>query len=351
MLRYKTREWLPEFTKNILRQIFVSSSKSATGRIKNQPPLRGVRVIELAGLAPAPFCGLILADFGASVTRIVKPNEDALIEDCLTRGKRTIEVDLKTQQGIETVSNLCFNADILIDPYRPGVLEKLGLGSSKLLRNNGRLIIARITGYGQTGPLAQSAGHDINYVAMSGLLPTISQNRQQPFPPANLLADFAGGGLSAAFGILLAIFEREKSNKGQVIDVSMTEGLAYLGSFVNLTRHWQSFWDRDIGVFSGNYPVYRTYKAADGKFLAVGALENKFQENLFKGLKLPITSSDVENRPEYVSDLLEKEFMQKARDEWMEIFKDCDACVSPVLEMDEVGEHHHHIFRANFTFD
>ncbi|NXF89395.1 AMACR racemase, partial [Eubucco bourcierii] len=245
--------------------------------------LGGVRVLELAGLAPAPLCGMILADFGARVVRVDR-TRSASNSDVQARGKRSLALNLKRPSGVAVLKRLCRGADVLIEPFRHGVMEKLGLGPEVLLQENPRLIYARLTGFGQTGKYAKSAGHDINYLALSGVLSKLGRKDEKPYAPLNLLADFAGGGVMCAVGIVMALYERTKSGKGQVIDASMVEGVAYLSSFL-----WKSqnsmLWSRPRGenLLDSGAPFYETYKTSDGKFMAVGAIEAQFYEQLLKG--------------------------------------------------------------------
>ncbi|KAG5834091.1 hypothetical protein ANANG_G00257580 [Anguilla anguilla] len=253
--------------------------------------LAGVRVIELAGLAPAPFCGMVLADFGARVIRVDR-TKVAMAMDKQARGKQSVALNLKKPQGVAVLKRLCLQSDVV----RTGVMEKLGLGPDELLQENPRLVYARLTGFGQCGSYATSAGHDINFLAMSGLLSMLGRPADDPQPPLNLLADFAGGGLMCALGITLALLERHASGRGQVIDASMVEGAAYMGSFV-----WKSraigLWNRPRGqnMLDGGAPYYGTYLTADGKHMAVGAVEPQFYDQLLQGeraLPLPLLSHD-----------------------------------------------------------
>uniref|UniRef100_A0A7M4FDS3 Alpha-methylacyl-CoA racemase n=1 Tax=Crocodylus porosus TaxID=8502 RepID=A0A7M4FDS3_CROPO len=289
--------------------------------------LQGLRVLELAGLAPAPLCGMILADHGARVVRVERP-------------------------GAAVLRRLCRACDVLIEPFRHGVMEKLGLGPEILLCENPELIYARLTGFGQTGTYAKSAGHDINYLALSGVLSRLGRKDENPYAPLNLLADFAGGGVLCAMGIIMALYERTRSNKGQVIDASMVEGTAYLSSFL-----WKSgilgIWNRPRGenLLDSGAPFYETYKTSDGKFMAVGSIEPQFYEQLIKGLgldssKLPsqFSVSDWPEMKKVFADI----FSQKTQAEWCRIFDGTDACVTPVLSIEDAASHVHNKERGSF---
>ncbi|CAI4233088.1 unnamed protein product [Auanema sp. JU1783] len=296
--------------------------------------LKGLKVLELAGLAPVPHCGLLLADAGADVTVVEKKKSNDFVEQRLIRGKRLVQADLKSSADFKEIKDMICKSDILLDPYRPGVLEKIGLDPVKLLEENPKLIVCRLTGYGQSGPMKNEAGHDINYVGLSGLLPVISShNTKQLWPPANLLADFAGGGLTAAFAVLVAALARSSNGgKGCIIDCSMVDGLAYLGTFINMFQDVDMFWKEQYAIFKGNYPTYRTYSTKDEKSVAVGALEPQFKQILFDS----ITSK------------LEKIFLQKTREEWTQTFKGKNACVTPVLDLSDCGTHEHNSSRGTF---
>ncbi|XP_076613416.1 alpha-methylacyl-CoA racemase [Chaetodon auriga] len=316
--------------------------------------LAGVRVIELAGLAPAPFCGMILADFGAKVIRVDR-TKAAMSLDTQGRGKQSVAINLKTSEGVALLRKLCVQSDVVLEPYRKGVMEKLGLGPLDLLKENPRLIYARLTGYGQSGSYATAAGHDINYLAISGLLSRLGRSGEKPYAPLNLVADFAGGGLTCALGVVLALLERMKSGKGQVIDASMVEGAAYVGSFV-----WKSrsigMWDRSRGqnLLDSGAPFYDTYQTSDGKYMAVGALEPQFYTQLLKGLEL-----DAAELPPQMSfsdwpqlrRIFTERFASKTQADWSVIFDGTDACVTPVLSFEEVSSHPHNRERASFIKD
>lgn len=313
--------------------------------------LAGVRVLELAGLAPAPFCGMILADFGASVIRVDR-TKAAMAVDTQGRGKRSLAINLKTAAGVGLLKKLCLQSDVVLEPYRKGVMEKLGLGPQELLKENPRLIYARLTGYGQHGHSALAAGHDINYLAMSGLLSRLGRSGEKPYAPLNLVADFAGGGLTCALGILLALLERTKSGKGQIVDASMVEGAAYVGSFV-----WKSqrigMWTNPRGqnMLDSGAPFYDTYQTSDGKYMAVGAIEPQFYKELLNGLELDIaelpSQMSFDDWPQ-VRRIFTERFASKTQAEWARIFDGTDACVTPVLSFEEVSSHPHNQQRESF---
>ncbi|XP_062269150.1 alpha-methylacyl-CoA racemase isoform X1 [Platichthys flesus] len=316
--------------------------------------LAGVRVIELAGLAPAPFCGMILADFGAKVIRVDR-TKVAMALDTQARGKLSVSINLKTPKGVDLLRKLCVQSDVVLEPYRKGVMEKLGLGPQELLKENPRLIYARLTGYGQSGSYATAAGHDINYLAMSGLLSLLGRSGEKPYAPLNLVADFAGGGLTCALGIVLALLERTKSGKGQIIDASMVEGAAYVGSFIWKSRRI-GMWDRPRGenMLDSGAPFYDTYRTADGKFMAVGAIEPQFYTQLLQGLELDPaelpSQMSFSDWPE-LRRIFTERFASKSQADWSGIFDGTDACVTPVLSFDQVSSHPHNQERASFMTD
>jgi len=295
------------------------------------------------GLAPGPYCGMILADFGADVVRVDRVGAPTL--DLLARGKRSVALNMKDPKGVATLLTLVDKADVLIDPFRPGVLERLGAGPEVALARNPRLVYARLTGYGQAGPYAGMAGHDIDYIAISGALALIGRKGEKPVAPINLLGDFAGGGMACAMGIGFALFERERSGKGQVIDAAMTDGAAHLASFLFKFRavgHWSD--DRGTNLLDGAAPFYDTYRTKDGKFIAVGAIEPQFYAALLKGLGLdPKTMPDQNDRKHWAETAkrFTELFATNTRAEWCAIFDGTDACVAPVLGLGEVGDHPH----------
>ncbi|KAI8638860.1 alpha-methylacyl-CoA racemase [Parasitella parasitica] len=305
-------------------------------------PLDHITVFEMAGLAPAPFAGLIMADFGANVIRIDRST--GFNTDVLTRNKRSIALDLKNPAAIKTLLQLFKNADVLLDPFRPGVMEKLGLGPDVLLKQNPRLIYARLSGFGQLGPRSQNAGHDINYLAISGVLSLIGRQGENPFFPVNILADFAGGGLMCVMGILMALMERSKSGKGQVIDANLTAGSSYLATFPYLMQKYGLVWEGERGsnMLDGGAHFYETYRTKDGQFMAVGAIEPQFYAALLEKLNLANADSlpgqlDKESWPD-MKKKFQSIFATKTQREWCSIFDGSDACVTPVLTFKDANQ-------------
>jgi alpha-methylacyl-CoA racemase len=318
-------------------------------------PLHGIKVLEMAGLAPSPFCGMILADFGADVIVVDRLSKGApeipnvMPKNPFDRGKRSIRINLKSEQGRGVVRKMIRGADVLIEPYRPGVMEGLGLGPDQASALNSGLIYARLTGWGQKGSYKDMAGHDINYIALSGALSLFRRKGERPLPPCNVLGDFAGGGMLCAMGILLALIEKNRSGKGQVVDAAMVDGSALLVTLFYglLANHFMTL---DIGtnMLDSGAPYYQTYETADGKFMAVGAIEGRFYAHLLKGLALDPASlphqNDQAQWPEITARFAEL-FKTKTRDEWARVFEGKDACVAPVLELDEVHRHPHNMER------
>lgn len=307
------------------------------------PPLQGLKVLEFAGLAPGPFAGLLLADAGAKVLRIDRytPGVPAPTPDMLTRRKSSIAVDLKSPDGVRLIKDLAKKADIIIDPFRPGVLEKLGLGPEILCAINPRLIYGRMTGFRRDGRYAPMAGHDINYLAVSGVLSLLGRSDEKPHPPINILADFAGGGATLFQGILLAVISREKTGKGQVVEANMVDGASYLATFPRqILKTPVGDHPRGENLLDGGSPYYDTYETKDGKYMAVGALEPQFYAALIKGLGLGDQNwekrrLDREVWPE-MRRHFEEIFRSKTRSEWEKVFDGTDACCTPVLEYSEL---------------
>jgi alpha-methylacyl-CoA racemase len=318
-----------------------------------QGPLVGVRVVELAGLGPAPYCAMLLADLGADVVRVDRAGATALPMPVLDRGRRSIEVDLKHPDGVDIVRRLAARSDILLEGYRPGVLERLGLAPDELVSTNPRLVVGRMTGFGQDGPLAQRAGHDINYAALSGALAAIGPRGGAPTVPLNLVADFGGGGMLLAVGVLAALHSARATGRGQLVDAAMVEGAA---SLMSMIYGWRGLgaWslDRGSNLLDGGAPFYRTYRCADGGYVAVGAIEPEFYELLVEGLGLegrldPAGQMDA-GTWEDTHRLLEETFATRARDQWVDILH-ADACVQPVLDLDEAPAHPHNKARQTFV--
>ncbi len=322
-------------------------------------PLEGIKVIEMAGLAPSPYCGMLLADFGAHVVVVDRPTKGApeipniMEKNPFNRGKRFVRVNLKTEKGVEIIKKMIAHYDVIIEPYRPGVMESLGLGPEEALGINPSLIYARLTGWGQKGPYSLMAGHDINYIGVSGALSLFRRKGEKPLPPCNILGDFAGGGMLCAMGILLALIERNRSGKGQVIDAAMVDGAASLATFFfGLLGHGLMTLDIGTNVLDSGAPYYQTYETADGKFIAVGAIEGRFYKKLVEGLGIDPTTlpsqNDMKRWPEMIERFAQV-FKTKTRDQWMKIFEGTDACVAPVLGLDEVAHHPHNMERNLFV--
>ena len=320
-------------------------------------PLAGLKVIELAGLAPAPFACTILADLGAEVIRVdrASPGADLLgfADDPLMRSRRSIGVNTKTAEGVELVLSLAERADALIEGFRPGVAERMGIGPEQVHARNPGLVYGRITGWGQDGPLASSAGHDINYIGLAGALEPIGRQGERPVPPLNLVGDFGGGGLYLAMGVLAALYERMSSGKGQVVDASMVDGAAMLTTHMHGMRA-AGLWGggRGENMLDGGAPFYDTYETADGKYVAVGAIEMRFWEDLVKVLEL-----DPEQLPLHVDvnewprlrEILTEAIGGYTRDELVKRAEGTDACLTPVLTPDEAAQHPHNLARQTFA--
>jgi alpha-methylacyl-CoA racemase len=314
-------------------------------------PLSGVRVLELAGLAPGPFAGMMLADHGAEVLRVdrVKAVSDRPRTDVMDRGKRTVGLDLKSPEGVSAFKELVRHADVVIEVFRPGVAERLGIGPGDLHAVNERLIYGRMTGWGQDGPLAPTAGHDIDYIAVSGVLSLLGREGGKPTPPINILGDFAGGGLMLAYGVLLALFERERTGKGRVIDAAMVDGAAVLFSMFYQGVQGGFWGPRGTNLLDTGAPQYDTYETADGEYVAVGALEPQFWEEMVARMGL----TDLPDRHDKaqwpaLKARLTEEFGKRTRAEWEAVFEGSDACVSPVLSMTEAAAHPHNVARGTF---
>ncbi len=325
------------------------------GPAGGQGPLAGLRVLELAGLGPAPFAGMVLADLGADVLRVERPADAArpVPPDPLLRGRRRVGLDLKDGDHVASLLALADRADVLVEPFRPGVAERLGLGPDVCLRRNPGLVYARMTGWGQTGPLAQHAGHDIDYIAVAGVLDPLRREGGRPHAPVNLLGDFGGGGMLLVVGVLAALHERRSSGRGQVVDAAMVDGAALLSAFVHGLRA-MGMWPAEPGgnLLDGGAPFYDTYTCADGRFVAVGAIEPPFYAALLDGLgidpsELP-PQLDTASWPA-VRQRFAAVFATRTREEWQATFAGTDACVAPVLTPWEAPEHEHNRSRGVFV--
>lgn len=308
--------------------------------------LTGFRVIELAGLGPAPMGAMMLADMGAEVIRIERPGapEPRDAEPISSRGKKSVVVNLKAPAGLEFLRSLVASADVLIDPYRPGVCEKLGLGPDVCLEANPRLVFARMTGWGQGGPLAHAAGHDINYIALTGALHAVGREGEKPVIPLNLFGDMGGGGMLLVNGVLAALLEAQRSGNGQVVDVAMVDGTAQLMWMMQgLTQ--QGLWDdgrRGVNLLDGGAHFYDTYACADGRYICIGAIEPQFYARLVELAELDAeVFADQHNRDRWpeLRERLAEVFAQKTRDEWCAIMEGSDVCFAPVLTLSEAPAH------------
>lgn len=313
-------------------------------------PLAGVRVVELAGLAPAPFGCMILSDLGADVIQVDRPGGSAAPPSPLRRGRRTVTLDLKTGAGVADLLRLAARADVLVEGFRPGVAERLGFGPADCEKINPRLVYARMTGWGQDGPLAPRAGHDIDYIALAGALEPIGRPGQRPHAPLNLIGDFAGGGMLLAVGVLAALLERERSGCGQVVDAAMVDGSALLTAFLHGSGLFPL--PRGENLLDGGAPFYDTYATADGGFVAVGALEPAFYAALLDGLGLAGAGlppqHDRDGWP-VLRARFEAVFSSRTRAEWVSVFAGSDACVAPVLSPEEAPTHPHNRARNAFV--
>jgi alpha-methylacyl-CoA racemase len=320
-------------------------------------PLTGVRVVELAGIGPGPFAAMLLADMGADVLRIdrtgdVHPERFGTPHpDLLGRGRRSVAVDLKHPAGRDVVLDLVRRADVLIEGFRPGVTERLGLGPDDCLRVNPRLVYGRMTGWGQDGPYAPYAGHDIDYLALTGALHGIGRAGERPVPPINLLGDFGGGALPLAFGVVCALLVTRAGGAGQVVDAAIVDGVALLSTQVHALRRMGQWRDgRGVNLLDGGAPFYDTYECADGRFLAVGALEPRFYAELVErtGFTGGFDRTDPAQWPAGRAEWAQL-FRTRTRDEWTRLLEHTDACVAPVLDWDEAPRHPHLASRAVFV--
>jgi len=322
-------------------------------------PLAGVKIIEIAGIGPGPFCAMLLADLGADILRIDRAGSvrdefpDEPSGDLLNRGRRSIGVDLKSPAGIETVLRLVESADVLMEGFRPGVMERLGLGPDVCEARNPALVYARMTGWGQDGPIAHAAGHDINYIALSGALAHIGRAGEKPLPPLNLVGDFGGGGMLQALGIVSALVERATSGRGQVIDTAMIDGastlMAMFHSFLN-SGAWSL--ERGTNLLDTGSHFYDTYECSDGNYISIGSIEPQFYAELLR-----LTGLEGEDLPHQMDreqwgamkERLTAIFLTRSRSEWCEIMEGTDVCFAPVLTIPEAYEHPHNKARQTFV--
>ena len=323
-------------------------------------PLAGLRVVELASMGPGPFCAMLLADLGADVIRVDRahgaflpgPNFDFRVE-VLNRGRTSVAVDLKHPEGREVVLDLVERADVLVEGYRAGVTERLGVGPDECLARNPRLVYGRMTGYGQDGPLAAAAGHDINYVAQSGVLSLIGRKGHPPTPPLSLAGDFGGGGMVLALGIVSAVLEARASGRGQVVDASMTDGAALLGTAFygfGQTGSWKP--ERGTNLVDSGAPFFDAYETADGRYVAVGAIEAHFYAELLDVLALDpagLPEQNDQHRWPELKEVIAERIRTRTREEWMAATAGRDTCMSPVLGLDEAPYDQHNVARGTFV--
>lgn len=322
------------------KELFVSDQTSATSG-----PLSGIRIVDMSRLAPGPYTTMLLADMGAEVIVVVGGRAGLPLE-VVSRSKTFVSLNLKSDAGRSALHRLVAEADVFVESFRPGVADRLGAGYDELRAVRPDLIYCSLTGYGQTGPMSGEAGHDINYLAMTGMLGSMGPEDESPAIPLNLIADFAGGSLLAALSIAAAVYERERSGQGQHLDVAMIDGVRSMMAMHYATWGSSAFPRRGAGMMNGAAPFYRCYECADGRYVAVGALERQFFVSLWRTLDL---GEPPEQYPRtqwpMIEDALATEFRQRTRDEWAKVFRGTDACVSPVLYPDEVNSDPHIVHR------
>jgi alpha-methylacyl-CoA racemase len=318
-------------------------------------PLHGVRVVEMGGIGPAPFAGMMLADMGADVLRLTRPDAEGLEaggSDLLHRGRPSAAVDLKRPDGRELVLRLLERADALLEGFRPGVMERLGLGPEEALARRPQLVYGRMTGYGQDGPMSGVAGHDIDYIALAGALGAMAREGERPLFPLNLLGDFGGGGLLLAFGVVCALREADASGRGQVVDAAMVDGAALLTTFLHGLRH-AGRWSETPGTnfLDSGAHFYEVYECADGGFVAVGAIEPRFYAELLRLLDLPADELPQWDRARWAESKarLARVFRTRTRDEWAAILEPAEACATAVYGLSEAPAHPHNVARGTFV--
>jgi alpha-methylacyl-CoA racemase len=316
-------------------------------------PLKDIRIVEFAGIGPAPFCGMMLADHGAEVIRIDRPGGQLSPRDPLLRGRKSVVLDMKQADAVQIARDLCKSAHGLIEGFRPGVMERLGLGPDVILADNPALVYGRMTGWGQFGPYAQAAGHDINYIALSGTLHTVGRAGERPVPPVNYIGDFGGGGMMLAFGMTSALLHAQRTGEGQVIDCAMTDGSALLAAMTWGFRG-MGMWNDAPGtnLLDGAAHFYDTYTCADGKFVSIGSIEPQFYALLREKTGLDadpdFDAQHDKGRWDELKAKLAALFLQKTRDEWCAIMEMTDICFAPVLSMGEAPQHPHNVARETF---
>jgi alpha-methylacyl-CoA racemase len=320
-------------------------------------PLEGLKVLELAGIGPGPYASMLLADLGADVLRLERGDPDAGTEtswDVLNRSRPSVAIDLKNDTGRDLVLELCEQADVLIEGFRPGVAERLGVGPDEVFARNAKIVYGRITGYGQEGPLAARAGHDINYISVSGALWPIGRRGERPVPPLNLVGDFGGGALFLVFGVLAAYVSALRTGEGQVVDAAMVDGSASMMAMTYALMNLGTWFDeRGVNILDSGAPFYEVYDTSDEQFMAVGAIEPQFYRTLLEGLNLdedPLRQWDRARWPE-LKERFAAVFRTKTRDEWTERFVGIDACVTPVLSPREAAHHPFNAQRDVFSTD
>ncbi|WBX86530.1 CaiB/BaiF CoA-transferase family protein [Sphingosinicella microcystinivorans] len=315
--------------------------------------LKGIKIIEFAGLGPCPFVGMMLADHGAEVIRVDRPGGRFLQEEAASRSRRSIVVDMKNPDGVKLLKRLCRTADGLIEGFRPGVMERAGLGPEVLLAENPKLVFGRITGWGQFGPLSQAAGHDINYIALSGALHLVGSKDGPPIPPVNMVGDFGGGGMLLAFGMVAALLGVKMGRPGQVIDAAMTDGSALLAAMpygLFAAGHYRD--ERGSNMIDGGSHYYGCYECADGRFISIGSVEARFYQVLRGFLGISDDSSfDAQQDPAAWPSLKQKLsdiFKTRSSGEWCELLEGTDACFAPVMSMNDAPQHPHNLARGTF---
>ncbi len=320
-------------------------------------PLAGIRILEFEAIGPAPFAGMLLADMGADVLVIDRPaGTDLGLKrerwyDVMMRGKRSVTLDLKSPSGKEAALQLAARADALIEGFRPGVMERLGIGPEEVFQRNPRLVYGRMTGWGQDGPLAPRAGHDINYIALAGVLHAFGRKGEAPVPPLNLVGDFGGGGMLLGFGVACALLEAARSGKGQVIDAAMVDGAALLAAMFSgflAAGSWSE--ERGANILDTGAPWYDVYETKDGKYVSIGAIEERFFEELVKKLRIEdLPAQHDRSRWPEMRRAFSKTFKSKTRDEWCQVFEGSDACFAPVLSWSESRRDAHNVFRNSYV--